>query len=338
MAVTMHDVARQAGVSIATVSHVLSSTGRITPRTRRRVLAAVKKLRYYPNVHARNLAAQNSRTLGMIVSDIANPFFPDVINGFERRARQFRYETIVSNTNYAPSLMRRAVQRMLEQNVRGVAIVTSEFSRVLIEDIIARRIAVAFLDLGPVGEYVSNIKIDYFSGIRQAVEHLYQLGHRRIAFAGGRSKFTNIMARQRAYVECMQTLGLEPGPILPGNQRFDGGFAAGLAILQASPRPTAVIAINDLTAAGVVKALHRSGLRIPADVSVVGFDRTRLAEYLTPSLTTVDIHPELLGKTAAEALHELSSSSRPQGREYSIPAELVPGESTGRVPESASIA
>jgi LacI family transcriptional regulator len=273
----------------------------------------------------------------MIVSDIANPFFPDVIKGFERRARQFKYETIVSNTNYAPSLMRRAVRRMLEQNVRGVAIVTSEFSRVLIEDIVERRIAVAFLDLGPVGEHVSNIKIDYFSGIQQAVEHLYQLGHRQIAFAGGRSKFTNIMARQRAYVECMQALGLEPGPILPGNQRFDGGFAAGLAILRASPKPTAVIAINDLTAAGVVKALHQNGLLIPRDVSVVGFDRTRLAEYLTPSLTTVDIHPELLGRTAAEALHELSSSLKPRGREYSIPADLVLGESTGRVPDSLTL-
>lgn len=338
MAITMHDVASHAGVSIATVSHVLSSTGRIAPRTRRRVLAAAKRLHYYPNVHARSLAAHNSRTLGMIVSDIANPFFPDVINGFERRARQFKYETIVSNTNYAPTLMRRAAARMLEQNVRGVAIMTSEFSRPLIEDIVRRRIAVAFLDLGAVGEYVSNIKIDYFSGIRQAIEHLYQLGHRRIAFAGGRSKLTNIMARQKAYVDCMRILGLEPGPVLPGNQRFDGGFAAGLALLRMSPMPSAVVAINDLTAAGVVKAFHQNGLLVPRDISVVGFDRSGLAGHLTPSLTTVDIHPERLGKIAAEALHDLSSSPRHLGREYYISADLVVGESTGPNPDSPALA
>jgi LacI family transcriptional regulator len=338
MPVTMQDVARQAGVSVATVSHVLNSTGRMTPRTRRRVLTTVKRLRYYPNLHARNLAAQTSRTLGMIVSDIANPFFPDVITGFEQRAHHFRCEIIVSNTNYAPSLTRRAVGRMLEQNVRGVAIMTSEFSRALIEDIVRRQIAVTFLDLGAVGEYVSNIKIDYFSGICQAVQHLYELGHRRIAFAGGRSKFTNIMARQKAYVDCMQTLGLEPGPILPGNQRFDGGIAAGLAIVGMSQRPTAVIAINDLTAAGLVKALYQNGLRIPRDISVVGFDRSCLAEHLTPSLTTVDIHPGRLGKIAAESLNELAMSAKHQGREYYIPANLVLGESTGPVPGSATLA
>jgi LacI family transcriptional regulator len=265
----------------------------------------------------------------MIVSDIENPFFPEVIKAFETRARQLGYEVILSDTNYEPRLMRRAAERMLKQKVRGVAIMTSEMSLKLVGEFVYGRIAVTFLDLGPVREYVSNIKINYFSGIRRVVEHLYGLGHRRIAFAGGRPNLRSNLARQTAYLDSMRALGLEPGPSLPGNLRFEGGFAAGLAILKFSPMPTAVVAINDLTAVGVIKAFHHNGVRVPEDVSVTGFDRTHLAEYVVPSLTTVDLHPDLLGRTAADALHELSSFANPQGKEYRIPADLIAGESTG---------
>ena len=332
MTVTIRDVAREAGTSTATVSHVLNSTGRTTAETRRRVLAVTKRLKYYPNLHARNLALGSSRTLGMIVSDIENPFFPAVIRAFEIRARQRGYEVIVSNTNYEPSLMKRAAERMLEQKVRGVAIMTSEMSANLVEELIGRKIAVTFFDVGVAQEHVSTVKMDYLSGVRQAVEHLCHFGHCRIAFVAGRSAFRNIKARQVAYVDCMRALGLKPGPIVPGNQRFDGGLAAGHTIARMKPRPTAVIAMNDLTAVGVIKALHREGLRVPQDASVVGFDRTLLAECCIPSLTTVDMHPDLVGRTAADALHDLCHSEK--GKQYFMPLQLVIGESTGPVPNS----
>ncbi len=334
MVVTIREVAQRAGVSTATVSHVLNHTGQVSRWTRRLVLAAVKSLSYFPNVHARNLASRNSRTLGMIVSDIENPFFPEVFKSFETRARSLGYEVILSDTNYEPRLTRRAAERMLEHKVRGVAIMTSEMSLQLIDEIVRRRIAVTFLDLGPVRQFVSNIRIDYFSGIRQVVEHLVRLGHRRIAFAGGRATLKSNLARQKAYEGSMRTLGLEPGPILAGDLRFDGGFSAGHALLQISPVPTAVVAINDLTALGVIKALTQHGLRIPQDISVTGFDRTHLAEYVVPSLTTVDIQRDLLGRVAAEALHELSSSPNPQGKEYAVPAKLILGDSAGPVPHA----
>jgi DNA-binding LacI/PurR family transcriptional regulator len=331
MSVTIRDVARQAGTSTATVSHVLNSTGRITGETRRRVLAAVRELKYHPNLHARNLALHTSRTLGVIVSDIENPFFPAVVRAFEDRARRRGYEVIVSDTNYDPSLMKRATVRMLEQKVRGVAIMTSEMNPELIQEITEREIAVTFFDFGVAQRQASTIKMDYTSGIRQAVEHLYHFGHRRIAFVAGRSAFRNILARQVAYVDCMHSLGLEPGPIVPGNQRFDGGLEAGRELAGMKPRPTAVIAMNDLTAVGVIRALHQEGLRVPADVSVVGFDRTSLAECFIPSLTTVDMRPVLLGQTAADALHELCRSGPGEGKEYCMPLHLVVGESTGPV-------
>jgi DNA-binding LacI/PurR family transcriptional regulator len=132
-----------------------------------------------------------------------------------------------------------------------------------------------------------------------------------------------------AYEKSMRELGLEPGPVLPGDLRFEGGLAAGISIAKLSSRPTAVVAVNDLTAVGVVKGLLNSGCRVPEDISVTGFDKTRLAEYSNPSITTVDVHRETLGQVAADALHELSNSDNPQGREYKIGAELVLGGSSG---------
>lgn len=334
MSVTIRDVAKRAGVSTATVSHVLNNRGQVSRLSRRRVLAAVRTLGYFPNVHAQSLASGSSRTLGMIVSDIENPFFPEVFKHFENRARSRGYEVILSDTNYEPRLTKRAAERMLEHKVQGVAIMTSEFSPRLVNEIVRRRIAVTVLDLGPVRQYASNIKIDYFSGIRQVVEYLYHQGHRRIAFAGGRPTLKSNVARERAYSDRMHALDLEPGPILHGNLRFDGGFSIGLELMKISPMPTAVVAVNDLTAVGVIKALTRGGLRIPEDISVTGFDRTHLAEFVVPSLTTVDIQRDLLGWIAADALHELCSSRNPEGREYLIPAKLVIGESTGPAPDA----
>lgn len=329
MSVTIREVAKAAGVSTATVSNVLNKTGKVGRSTRISVLSAVKRLGYFPNVHARHLASHNSRTLGIIVSDIENPFFPEIVKSFETRARQLGYDAILSDTGYDPRRTKEAAERMMEHNVRGVAVMTSEISLRLIQELVRRRIAVTFLDLAPARGYVSNLCIDYFSGVEQIVKYLFSNGHRRIAFVAGRPKLKSNVVRLQAYEKCMLALGLEPGPILHGDLRFEGGLAAGLAIAKLSPTPTAVIAVNDLTAVGVIKGLMQSDCRVPEDISVTGFDNTRLAEYSNPSITTVDIHRDKLGQMAADALCELSRAANPQGREYQISAELIVGNSSG---------
>jgi LacI family transcriptional regulator len=331
MSVTIRDVAQATGVSTATVSNVLNKTGKVGLNTRRLVLGAVKRMGYVPDVNARRLASRDHRTLGIIISDIENPFFPEVVKGFETRARQLGYDVILSDTNYDPRRTRESADRMVEHKVRGVAIMTSEIGVKLIHQLARRRIAVTFLDLAPVRKYMSNLRIDYFSGVKQIVQHLYAQGHRRIAFVAGRPGLKSNDVRRQAYENCMRDLGLEPGPVLPGDLRFEGGLAAGMSIARLPMRPTAVVAVNDLTAVGVVKGLLNSGYRVPQDISVTGFDKTRLAEYSNPSITTVDVHRETLGQLAADALHELSSSDDPQGREYQIDAELVLGGSSGPV-------
>jgi LacI family transcriptional regulator len=332
MALTIRDVAKEAGVSTATVSNVLNKTGKVGRGTHRLVLSAVKRLGYVPDVHARHLASRDRRTLGIIVSDIENPFFPEVIKSFEIRARELGYDAILSDTNYDPRRTREAAERMMEHKVRGVAIMTSEISMRLVHELARRKIAVTFLDLAPVRGYMSNLRIDYASGVEKIVGHLHEQGHRRIAFVAGRPGLKSNVVRLEAYEKCMRDLGLAPGPILPGDLRFEGGLAAGLAIAKLSPRPTAAIAINDLTAVGVIKGLMKSGCRVPRDISVTGFDNTRLAEYSNPSITTVDIHRETLGHIAADALHELSGSTNPEGKEYQVGAELILGESSGPAP------
>ncbi len=331
MSLTIREVAHAAGVSTATVSNVLNKTGKVGAETRRHVLATVRKLGYVPDVHARRLASNNRRPLGIIVSDIENPFFPEVIKSFETRARELGYDAILSDTNYDPHRTREAAERMMEHKVRGVAVMTSEISMKLVHELARRKIAVAFLDLAPVRGYMSNLRIDYQSGIEQIVRYLHSNGHRRIAFVAGREGLKSSNARREAYEHCMRDLSLTVGPILPGNLRFEGGLEAGRAIAAMKPRPTAVVAINDLTAIGVVKGLLECGCRVPEDVSVTGFDKTRLAEYSNPSLTTVDIHRDLLGRMAADALHELTTSEHAHGKEYRIGAELVVGGSTGPV-------
>jgi LacI family transcriptional regulator len=329
MHVTIRDVARETGVSTATVSNVLNKTGKVGTDTRRLVLRAVRRMGYIPDVHARHLASRDRRVLGIIISDIENPFFPEVVKGFETRARQLGYDVLMSDTNYDPRRTRDAADRMMEHKVRGVAVMTSEINLRLIHQLARRKIAVTFLDLAPVRKYMSNLRIDYASGIQQIVRHLYEHGHRRIAFVAGRTGLRSNTVRQEAYEKSMRDLGLEPGPVLSGNLRFEGGLAAGGVISKLAAPPTAVVAVNDLTAVGVIKGLLNHGYRVPQDISVTGFDRTRLAEYSNPSLTTVDVHRETLGQIAADALNELSSAENPQGREYQISAELVLGGSSG---------
>ena len=332
MTVTIRDVAKAAGVSTATVSNVLNKTGKVGQSTRRVVLGAIRRMGYIPDVHARHLASGDHRTLGIIISDIENPFFPEVVKGFEARARQLGYDVILSDTNYDPRRTREAAERMMEHKVRGVAVMTSEISLKLIHQLARRRIAVTFLDLAPIRQYVSNLRIDYSSGVKQIVQHLFAQGHRRVAFVAGRPGLKSSAARQEAYENCMRDLGLEPGPVLPGDLRFEGGLAAGISIAKLPSPPTAVVAVNDLTAVGVIKGLLNSGYRVPQDISVTGFDKTRLAEYSNPSITTVDVHRGTLGQVAADALHELSTSDNPQGREYQIGAELILGGSSGPAP------
>ena len=326
----IRQVAKRAGVSTATVSRTINNLS-VRPGTARRVRQAIEELKYFPNTHARSLVSGRSRIVGLIVSDITNPFFPELVKGFEDAATQKGYEVLLSNTEYDSSRMATGVRRMLERKVDAVAIMTSEMDRSFTQELAGRDIPMVFLDVGTVEKHVSNIKVDYASGISQAVEHLIGLGHRRVAFISGPADLKSARIRQSAFLKAMQKRGMgDPAWIETGNHRIDGGFQAMSRMLERTPLPTAVLCSNDLTALGALRAIRRKGLRVPDDVSVVGFDDIALAEFTEPPLTTVRLPREEIAGKAFEALLASLSDTTHMGAEYQISPQLVVRESTAR--------
>lgn len=324
----MKDVAKRAGVSITTVSHVLNRTRRVSPETRQRVLEAIRELNYYKDAHARRLARGRSDFFGLIVSDIGNPFFPELIKAFENAALEKGFDLLLCNTNYQPERTEAAVRKMIENKVRGVAVMTSELGESLAEDLAANHVAVIFLDLGSVRKYMSNIRVDYSQGISEAIDHLHSLGHKEYAFIAGPQTLRSAVARRNAFIDALTHWGLPSDRTVEGNHKVDGGMRAARTLLAESPLPTAILCSNDLTAIGTMKALAEAGVRVPEDVSVVGFDDIDFARLAYPPLTTVNLSRDRLGKLAFEALHKMLRSKRREGAEYVVESHLVIRQST----------
>jgi len=324
----MEDVAKQAGVSITTVSHVINRTRAVAPETRRQVLAAINKLGFYKNAHARRLARGRSDFLGLIVSDIGNPFFPEVIKSFEAAALAKGLDLLLCNTNYDPKRTAAAVRMMIENKVRGVAVMTSELASPLGRDLASHQVAVVFLDLGTVGKYTSSIHVDYSRGIQQAIDHLVELGHKDFAFISGPQSLPSSVTRQKAFIEALSQRQLATRRTWEGNHQVDGGMRAVQALLAHHPLPTAILCSNDLTAVGALNALQQGGLRVPQDISVVGFDDIDLASFSAPPLTTVNLSREFIGQLAFQALQKILKSKGRMGSEYLVATELVIRQST----------
>jgi len=326
------DVAKLSGVSTATVSHVINKTRYVSDETKRRVLGAIENVGYTPNIHARNLASGQSRTLGLIISDITNPFFPDLVKSIQERALELGYDVIVLNTNYEPARDARYVQRLLELRVLGAMILTTEMDLSVIERLSSREIAVVFLDIGKVGPHTSNIRVNYEKGVHEAVEHLLELGHRQIAFISGPVRFKSAQFRRQAFLETMTShrasLHTEP-LILEGNFKLESGEQVVGEMLRLKSRPTAILAANDLMAVGALRELRRAGLQVPKDVSVVGCDDISLAELTDPRLTTIMIPRTEIGTAAVEAVLQTNSA---EGREIRISTQLLVRQSTDAAP------
>ncbi|HUZ04090.1 MAG TPA: LacI family DNA-binding transcriptional regulator, partial [Acidobacteriaceae bacterium] len=187
----IREVAKKACVSTATVSRVINNSAPVSEATAARVRQVIEELNFYPNTHARTLGSGRSRMYGLIISDITNPFFPELVKSFEDIAVEHGQEVIVANTDYQPKRMETCVRRMLERKVDGVAIMTSEMEAGMVEMLSRRGVPMVFLDTGVVGLRCSNIEVDYGSGIDQAMDHLTALGHRRIAFITGPMELTS---------------------------------------------------------------------------------------------------------------------------------------------------
>lgn len=331
---SLEEVARLAGVSTATVSRVLNNLDIVKSSTRSRVLRAVKELNYHPNLHARTLAGGKSRTVGLIVSNLENPFFFDIYRSLEAEAHRNGYEVVAAHTGYSPAQLVRSVRLMIGRRVAGLAAMVSEMDRALIHELVEAGIPTVFYDVGTAGKNISNIRFNYSRGVERVVDYLHDLGHSRIAFIGHHSTLGPTSERERAFVAAMNRYtGAAQWTCAAGEDGLHGGRNAVRQIFASGFKPTAIVCVNDFMAAGALRELRERGLRVPADVSVTGFDNITLSEFCDPPLTTVHVPRDVIGRIAFEILspgHAAETTTANEGREVVLDPELVLRASTGR--------
>jgi DNA-binding LacI/PurR family transcriptional regulator len=326
---TIYDVARVAGVATSTVSRVFGKPGRIADATRDRVLRAARELGYEPNPHARALTSNRTQTIAMVVSDITNPHFFELIRGAEMRAKAARYTLVLVNAEESTRMELEQVTR-LTRSVDGFLLAASRQPDDKLAELAAARPVVLINRRVP---NIGSVVLEPWEGSRQIVAHLASLGHTRIVYLAGPPSSWMATSRWAALRDAAAELGVSAvrsGPYTPTVS--SGGAAADAAI---GTGATAIVAHNDLLAIGVLRRLADRSVRVPADVSVVGFDDIFAADLCTPSLTTLGGAHTDVGRAAVEIL--LESFDHPRNQQLPtpqivLPSQLVLRASTGSAP------
>jgi DNA-binding LacI/PurR family transcriptional regulator len=309
---------------------VLNNTGRVSEGTRARVLKIAKSLKYRPDMLARTLAGGTSRTLGVIVSNLQNPFFLDIFQVVEADALEAGFAVVVANTDYRPQRLAATAQWMLGHRLAGLALVVSEMEPAVINDLAAEELPVVFYDVGSPGPNVTNVKTDYYRGMQRVVEYLHSLGHRRMAFVDHHADLQPLRDRGRSFRRAVARFsdGMASAEA-HGSDSPAGGYQATRALLDSGFEPSAIICVNDFMALGVLRALGDRGIAVPKEVSVVGYDNIRLSEYAIPALTTVNVPCDEIGHAIASALLPSRRTSGAAASDIIIHPELIVRDSTG---------
>jgi DNA-binding LacI/PurR family transcriptional regulator len=328
----LEQVARRAKVSTATVSRVLNNASVVKSSTRARVVKAIEELKYHPNLHARSLAGGKSRTLGVIVSNMENPFFFDIYKTIEQDAHERGYEVVMANTDYRSEQLISSVRLMIGRRVMGLAAIVSEMAPELIDELNESRTPVVFYDVGTPRHNITNIRVDYRRGIEKVVDYLHGMGHRRLGFIGHHAMLGPINERMKAVLDAVARIPELEVRTAADADTLDGGRQATRALLSSGFKPTAIICVNDVTAVGALRELRERGLRVPQDISVTGFDNVKLSEFCYPALTTVHIPRDRIGHIICDCLAPKPGKSVTANPEIVIDPELVVRDSTGPVP------
>ena len=325
----LEQVARRAKVSTATVSRVLNNASVVKSSTRARVEKAIEELKYHPNLHARNLAGGKSRTIGVIASNMENPFFFDIYKTVESDAHTRGYEVVVANTDYRSEQLVTSIRLMIGRRVAGLAAIVSEMEPALIQELTESRIPVVFYDVGTPRRNITNIRVNYRRGIEKVIDYLHSVGHRRLGFIGHHAMLAPINERMKTVLDAVaRNPSLEVRSAADADT-LEGGRQATRALLSTGYEPTAIICVNDITAVGALRELRERGIRVPQDISVTGFDNVKLSEFCYPALTTVHIPRERIGHIICDCL--IPQAGRPASTEHEIviDPEFVLRESTG---------
>lgn len=307
----IEDVAREAQVSPATVSRVINGRPIVAAATRKRVLAAIARLNYRPNSLGRSLATQRTATLGLVISDITNPYFPEIVRAVEQTAASYEMSVLLYDTAENSDREEQAVRLLAARKVDGVVICASRLSRRSIATLAGDRLPIVLINRWLTSGVMGVVDVDQEAGVRNAVQHLVHLGHRQIAYIGGPSSSQVQQRRLTTFLVMCTELGITPlaQHIVEADPTINGGKDAAYRLIKPAtsagghtPHPTAILAYNDLIAVGTLIAAQELGVAVPQRLSVIGHDDIPLAGMLHPALTTVQQPARELG---TEAVHML---------------------------------
>jgi len=331
VAITIADVASRAGVSTATVSRVLAGLGGARPDTRQRVLKSARELGYRPSGVARSLKLRTTRTLGLIITDIGNPFFPELVRAVEEAARERDYAVLLCNSGEDPEREGAYLELLAERRVDGVVIASSGIGRRHRAWLAKAPLPVVLVNCASPDVPLPTILSDNRAGAALAIGHLIALGHRRIAHITAPARNEAATERLEGARDALRAAGLDPAGLLvaEGDGHVGGGAAAAERLLDAEHGLTAIFAYNDLTAIGAIRAVGACGLRVPDDVSVVGFDDVDLAAFADPPLTTVAQATASMGRWAVAQLLDRVRGGPATIETVTLPVHLEVRASTG---------
>lgn len=323
----LEQVARRAKVSTATVSRVLNNASVVKTSTRARVMRAIEELKYHPNLHARHLAGGKSNTLGVIVSNMENPFFFDIYKTLESDAHSAGFEVVVANTDYRSEQLVSSVRLMIGRRVAGLAAIVSEMDPDLMDELNQSGIPVVFYDVGMARRNITNVRVNYRRGVEKVIDYLHSMGHRRLGFVGHHSVLGPINERLKTVIEAASRYPSMEVRTAADTDTLEGGRLAARTLLGTGYRPTAIICVNDIMAVGTLRELRERGMRVPGDMSVTGFDNVKLSEFCFPALTTVHIPRDQIGHLIFDRL--AARGEQAADRDIVIDPEFVLRDSTG---------
>ena len=334
--VNYNDIAKIAKVSSTTVSHVINKTRFVSPETKDKVLEAMQELNYKPNLLARGLATGVTHTIGLVISDIKNPFYPEIIQGVEELAVRSEYNIFLCNTDYDVEKGLNSIGALIRKKVDGIIIASSQADKFLFEELAESTIPFVLVDWNENKINVDSIYFDFESGIRKAIEYLVSLGHKKIYFISGPKDLKTASIRENNFISIIKGYESEgiSYKIIEGNHKIDGGINAAKEIEKEKDMPTSIICSNDLTAIGAMKTLQTDGVKIPDQISIIGLDNIMLSEIVSPSLTTIALERYLIGKSAVELLlNRIKNKDIPKQTRY-FNTQLIVRESTSKARNS----
>ena len=330
---TIHEVALRAGVSAATVSHVINGTRFVSDEARQRVTAAMDELDYRPNTLARSLRRGRTQTIGLILPDSSNPFFAEIAHGIEQAAFARGYNVILCNTDGNIHKERLYLHLLADKQVDGVLLDTEAHDPQALRSYLPAHLPVVLVDRDFADNPFDVVLADSLQGAQEAVAYLIGQGHRRIACMSGPQNLLSAAQRREGYSHTMNQAGLEIRPewIYPGAFRPDVGRQGARQLLKLQPAPTAIFACNDMLAIGALRAATDLGLHVPDDFSVVGFDDVEMASFTSPTLTTIAQPKQEISRRAVERLIQKIGAPAEGGVRELVPTRLILRESTGLV-------